>query len=559
MKRVIAMFAVFGLAAIAAAYVASAPHGASGGVWSLPDAAAARLIAIRGRSAAVTGLLALGIVLSLLAAMTIRDGTAKRPQPGKRGRDKQRPGKKAQGKPGPVWTPEPLSAEDRVASLRRRTASETSQLAAASADGEQADDAPPRPVVFVRKARDPERDWFDDTSWLGGLPRLGPVAWPRDAGGTPLPFAAQIDLAELAAACPESPLPRTGSLAFFLGTGMVLHIPAGEHEHGFAEVPDDLPCAFDEGGYPFPARPNRLSRPFFPFWPVQPAVLDLPQDLRSHADPALDTAIAEAMAAQLVLHAAPRNSAFSAEDGAPAAPALWWHGANHLADQLHAALDGADRLVMLRRDAVEQAEAALAALEAEAGPGDPRTEAARGKVSRKRAALSAVETQRDGLPDMIAAIDQFVTGRETWEQLDAEEYAIIADFLAELHTSYADVTQHHAPHSTGELATLSLRTMITDTSEALDAMPAEQLARINREYRLPVADQHQMFGLGGSKQGGGAQARDEHRGDILLLQLAYDDMMEWRWNGIGLFQFWIAPEDAAAGRWDAVQLTFESA
>ncbi|MEJ2458660.1 MAG: DUF1963 domain-containing protein [Novosphingobium sp.] len=205
---------------------------------------------------------------------------------------------------------------------------------------------------------------------------------------------------------------------------------------------------------------------------------------------------------------------------------------------------------------MQQAVAALASLEAGGEPeNSSRMEAAHTVTARRRTALAAIETQRDGLPDMIAAIDQFVTGREPWEPLGTEEQAVVEDFLDELHASYADVVAHHAPHSTGELATLSLRTMMTDTADAFAAMPEDQLARINREYRLPVIDQHQMFGLGGCPQ----STRNEHRGDILLLQLGYDDMMEWRWGDVGLFQFWISPENAAAGRWDAAELTFECA
>src|SRR3546814_9602615 len=69
--------------------------------------------------------------------------------------------------------------------------------------------------------------------------------------------------------------------------------------------------------------------------------------------------------------------------------------------QLHAALDGTGRLVMLRRDSLRQAETALASLETEGDPDGIRTEAAHEEIARRRAALEAIEAQRDGLPDMI--------------------------------------------------------------------------------------------------------------------------------------------------------------
>ncbi|MFD2134236.1 DUF1963 domain-containing protein [Novosphingobium resinovorum] len=104
--------------------------------------------------------------------------------------------------------------------------------------------------MLVRKQRERRRDWFGDASWLGGLPRLGNAEWPRDEAGTPLPFAAQIDLSELAAARPDMPLPRSGSLAFFLGAGAVVAVPEGIHD--FTDPPADLPPAYDEEGCPSP-------------------------------------------------------------------------------------------------------------------------------------------------------------------------------------------------------------------------------------------------------------------------------------------------------------------
>lgn len=121
----------------------------------------------------------------------------------------------------------------------------------------------PRPLVLARKPREPDRDWSGERSHLGGLPRLGEADWPRGKDGRPLPFVAQIDLAEVAAACPESPLPHEGSLAFFVNSGAVLYVPPGFDVP--ATAPDDLPMAYDEGGYPFPEEPSSMARPTFPF------------------------------------------------------------------------------------------------------------------------------------------------------------------------------------------------------------------------------------------------------------------------------------------------------
>jgi uncharacterized protein YwqG len=44
----------------------------------------------------------------------------------------------------------------------------------------------------------------------------------------------------------------------------------------------------------------------------------------------------------------------------------------------------------------------------------------------------------------------------------------------------------------------------------------------------------------------------------LLLQLVYDDLMEWFFGDVGAFQFWISPDDLKRQRWSRVQVTFES-
>ena len=545
MKRAIVVSGVFGLAALIAAYVALAPHassaapGAARSALAVLDAAAAQLIAVQGRSAAVLAVLAMGAVLALLAAIGVGagGGAGAEPPPPSSRRESAEPREREQ-----AAEPEPDLREQRLANLRRRAAAEGGGIWRPM-------EPPPRPVVLVRAVRERGHSWFGARSWLGGVPRLGDAPWPRDAAGTPLPFAAQIDLAELGVACPESPLPREGALAFFLGTGAVVAVPPGDHQ--FSDPPPDLPPAFDEGGYPFPARANRLSRLLFPFWPVELAALDLPEHLRDHrdakGDEAAERAIEEAMADLLSQHVPPRSSAFAADGSV-----LWWHGVRHMADRLHVALESSGRLVALREDGLRRAEAALAALEADAAEED-RLEAARRDVAEQQTALAALQAQREGLPGMVAAIDGFVADREPWAPLSAEEHAVVRDFLAELRAGYGDLVRHHAPHDLAELATLSLRAMVTGTPDALAAMPDAELARINRECRLPTMHQHQMFGLGGRQQ----SARDDHRGDLLLLQLGYDDMMEWRWGDMGLFQFWISPRALAAGEWDAAELTFE--
>jgi hypothetical protein len=425
--------------------------------------------------------------------------------------------------PGPVWHPEPASQDDRIARLRRRAAAEvfnppTAHPAFIDADSDEpawtrADTSAlaPCPVVLARKVRRAGDDWTETASWLGGLPRLAGADWPRDAGGRPLPFAAQIDLAELAHVGPRSPLPGQGSLAFFLGEGAVIAVPPGSHE--FTKPPDDLPPAYEEGGAPLPAQPTRLSRYLFPFWPVEPVAVPLPRDIADgDGDPeAVESAVADTVRERF---GEPYGLLMDGDDGT-----LWWYGVFHLADQLREALDGADRPL-----------AAQSPLE-----DCPLEERA--------------EQEAAALPAMIEAMDGFTAGRDPWEPLTTEERDLVVEILDEIHRRHGRLVRHTLPQSLEPLQALCVRAMISGSEEAFAALPDHIRARIAGGHRVPASIRHQMFTPRGALDG-----RDD---ELLLLQLAPDDLMEWRQEGA--WRFRISRQDAALGNWDGARLTREGA
>ena len=63
-----------------------------------------------------------------------------------------------------------------------------------------------------------------------------------------------------------------------------------------------------------------------------------------------------------------------------------------------------------------------------------------------------------------------------------------------------------------------------------------------------------MFGRGVGIQ---TDAACEDQGNVMLQQLVYDDMTHWEFGDMGAFQFWIPPDDLAAGNWAAARVTFE--
>ena len=572
MRRWIAVFAVLALAALVAAYVALfplAPHSAHALYPALSrlDDTAAEAVALTSRSVATLIPLGTGVVLALLLAMTGRgtDPAAserrRMPGPGRVSGGSNRPD------PDHVWRAEPDPVEpamDHVPGLSRypdiaaeapRTSAPTPAPSAPPLFPEPETPAepiytpPPRPIVLARKRRERttrEQDWFDETSWFGGLPRLGRLSWPEDEHGS-LPFAAQIDLATIAAVCPESPLPKSGSLAFFLGTGAVIEVP--EDMAPFTEPPNDLPPAFDEGGYPLPSHSGPLSRPFFPFWPVEPLTVDLPAALLT-PDSVSGVHAAEArQEVWLAQHIALSEDVYAAaEPGAR----LWWHGAMHLADCLHMAKHGATHLVATERERGDLARKRLARLENDHTASIEDLDEARTALAACQVQLPAILAEQTRLTEMVAAMDGFIAGRDPWAPLDTDEIGVLGDVLQQVQHECGSLVRFYVPETLGELTTLSLRAMMTGDARAFAQVPDAELERINSGHRLAIRHQHQLFGPGAPRP---PEARYPHD-EVLLLQLGFDDMMEWNWGHKGLFQFRLSAEDIAERRWNRVTLTF---
>ena len=463
-----------------------------------------------------------------------------------------------------------LRAERRVAALQQADAElKPGRLASVQArrDAEfpppvaaEPEPAPdfPTPVVLARKPRQPGSDWAASTSWLGGLPRLGDIPWPGDAKGVPLVFAAQVDLAELARACPDSPLPQDGTLAFFLGGGhAVLHVPAGPGKD--TPLPPGAPFARQLGGYPLPTEPSRLNRKAFRKWPVDLIPLDLPDALRDHRDEERHEEIHEAMDAALAAQVPGREFAYAPEAG-DAQPPLWWYGVKVLHAQLLDALDHAPRRIARQREQIAQASQRLADLEAMEPPladHEAQARSSRGWIEGSEKRIPELMAQVPLVEDFAARIGAMVKDKPMLGRLTPSEVADIAAVIDEARKTAREVVTFHIPHAVRELTTICIKEMFTGSEAALAEVPPGERDRINASQRLTSETQHQMFGLGRCKQTALYDQLEE--GQVMLLQIGYDDMMDWQFGDMGIFQYWISPEDLAAQRWDKVQLTFECA
>jgi hypothetical protein len=414
------------------------------------------------------------------------------------------------------------------------------------------------PVAIVRKPREKARDWTGDRSWLGGLPRLGEAEWPRGKDGKPLVFVAQIDLAEVAEVHPDTPLPAEGSLAFFIGSGAVVHVPQGVTDATLP--PEDLPPAFGEDGHQLPERHSRVTHRTYPFWPVEPIRLRLPDGLPELPGPDDDDeawdAFDEVRDAQVAaLHAIVPPWQALATDGEtiPAADMLWWYGANHVLRQLEESYDSVDEAVAAREKRIADAQAYQARLAPEDPSDEGKIAASKEDEERNREAIPDIRQQGEGLGEFIGHFEGFVSGKPQWDPMTGDEIAVLEEVLGEARRQFPDLCGSRVPMTIKELRAICIRRMITGDAAAVAALPDDLLAWLNARDRLATGNQHQMFGVGGSQQG----AMYEHLSDHLLLQLGFDEIAELGFGDMGIWQFWLSPEDFEARRWDKAVLTFE--
>jgi hypothetical protein len=177
------------------------------------------------------------------------------------------------------------------------------------------------------------------------------------------------------------------------------------------------------------------------------------------------------------------------------------------------------------------------------------------ECSGDRAQLAELERSTPEFERFVRDVAEWVRGTGPWQPMPPDAVDRLAATFERGRTTFGEFTRYRTPHSLDDVETETLLALATADDRAYAMLPEPVRTLIDTQYLLPTGSWHQMFGRGVDIQG---NAVWENEGNVLLLQLVYDDMMHWRFGDMGAFQFWIPPDDLAAGNWAAVRLTFEA-
>src|SRR6185369_13379398 len=380
-------------------------------------------------------------------------------------------------------------------------------------------------LIISRRARKSGAEWNEARSWFGGAPQLGRHAWPR--GGprhTPFFFLAQLDLAEVQREIGSSSTLPDGALAFFIGTsgekdeGAVVHIPQAEPRE-YTAPPADAPAVLVPDSDIFPTTFNDDDPRLFPRWPVDITALKIePPTLTADADEdEVREAEGEAQVAAVNRQFVRRQFFFKAyhayEQLGEVERRFWWYAAHFYRACLRTTL----RLPAF------------------------------GELQQRE--QRAAEFER-----FVHEVAEWIPAKDPWELMPPEAVETLKSTFERGKTAFGQHPRLHRPHRFDDIETEMLVALATADDGAYATMPEPMRNLINTHYLLPSSGWHQMFGRGVDIQG---NAAIDNEGNVMLLQLVYDDMVQWRFGDMGAYQFWIPPEELARGNWSAVRVTFE--
>lgn len=324
------------------------------------------------------------------------------------------------------------------------------------------------PIVLARRPRRLGEAWAGARSWFGGLPQLGGQPWPRSKKGVPLVFVAQIDLGELSAFRTGVPMPKEGSLAFFVDEGAVVYVPPSASRTP-TQPPADLLPAFEHEGDIFPQKPSPFAEMQFPYWPVSFAALDVgntrPDFDDEDACEASDQAMSEAVSALFP----GRDEGLGNREIAALMQAGgihgWWRAPILYLQQC--------RLSTVRgAEGQGRLEAALTKAQAQVDALTPKK--LFGVFGRKPVddpALKKAEQHRDTvakqiearteklarLPGYFAELERFVAGRDPWSAMTEAEAAAFKALHAKRRTEFDSILSSWTSYDVANLTRRGVR------------------------------------------------------------------------------------------------------
>jgi hypothetical protein len=342
------------------------------------------------------------------------------------------------------------------------------------------------PTLLVsRRPRQLGVDWTGARSWLGGAPRLGATPWPRDEKGKPLPFVAQIDLAEVAAKSGKTTMPDKGSLAFFIGRpGAVIFVPEGKA--GTPTLPPAGTLDLIEYGGSEDWRRDLAGRPLYPFWPLDFTALDLPpppQDPKEDDDDfdydGYDERCAAYRAAQVAVveRHFPRREFILTPGQAFAGPPIpdWWQTAIYYGEYLAKAVLGipeAEKREQATREwALQRVAEVRSKGEADIKTREAEIKTAEAAVARYDTMLARMQQLQPAFLAFVGEVAGLSKGRDPWALMKPEEMARLASLWAR-NSEFALFTENHGKFAVDYLKEEMFKALPSNGSEAFTALPA---------------------------------------------------------------------------------------
>ena len=163
-------------------------------------------------------------------------------------------------------------------------------------------------------------------------------------------------------------------------------------------------------------------------------------------------------------------------------------------------------------------------------------------------------TDAENLKHFAKETCEWVQDKDPWTVMPRIEADCLHDVHKRATSEFRKQTRFRLSVRLEDYENATLILIASGNDNAYATLPETTRKDINSNYLLPIRTQHQLFGEPIDIQG---NARWENERNHLLLQLTFDDLMFWDFGDCGVYQFWISPEDLAAGNWSSVNITFE--